>query len=139
MELRTRKRKDGINTVLMNERGASWTASGFGGSGSFGMIRDRAKIAHTEEGEDGQRPKHLHDARGTFYTLLLTECELSDEGAARIMAWSPNRVARIRSTYVDTAAVVISLSERMRAKQSSGEARNGGKPVERVKGIEPSS
>lgn len=127
-ELRTRKRKEGVNTVLVNERGASWTAAGFGGSGSFGMVRDKAKIVHVEEGDDGQpveRRKHLHDVRGTFCTLLLTECELTDEDAARIMAWSPARVARIRSTYVDSAAVVISLAERMRAKhgakQSGGE------------------
>jgi integrase len=118
-ELRTRKRKEGVNTVLVNERGASWTAAGFGGSGSFGMVRDKAKIVHIEDGDDGQpveRRKHLHDVRGTFCTLLLTECELTDEDAARIMAWSPARVARIRSTYVDSAAVVISLAARMRAK-----------------------
>lgn len=127
-ELRTRKRKEGVNTVLVNERGASWTAAGFGGSGSFGKARDKANIVHVEEGEDGQpveRRKHLHDVRGTFCTLLLTECELTDEDAARIMAWSPARVAKIRSTYVDSAAVVISLAERMRAKH--GAKQSGGK------------
>jgi integrase len=128
-ELRTRKRKEGVNTVLVNERGASWTAAGFGGSGSFGMIRDKANIVHIDEGANGEpieRKKHLHDLRGTFCTILLTECQLSDEDAARIMAWSPARVARIRSTYVDSAAVVISLAERMQAKhgakQSGGQA-----------------
>ncbi len=123
-ELRTRKRKDGVNTVLVNERGASWTAVGFGGSGSFGIVRNKAKTVHIKAGDDGQpveRRKYLHDARGTFRTLLLTECELTDEDAATIMAWSPARVARIRSTYVDTAAAVISFAERMRAKQSSAE------------------
>jgi integrase len=127
-ELRGRNRKDGVNTVLVNERGAAWTAAGFGGSGSFGKIRDAANIVHVEEGDDGQpieRRKHLHDVRGTFCTLLLTECELTDEDAARIMAWSPARVAKIRSTYVDNAAVVISLAERMRAKR--GAKQLGGK------------
>lgn len=127
-ELRTRKRKEGVNTVLVNARGAPWTAAGFGGSGSFGMIRDKAKIVHIEEDSDGQqveRKKHLHDVRGTFVTTLLTECELTDEDAARIMAWSPARVGRIRGTYVDSAAVVISLAERMRAKQRAKQpARN---------------
>ncbi|MHA6722103.1 tyrosine-type recombinase/integrase [Sphingomonas sp. RS2018] len=121
-ELRTRKRKEGVNTVLVNERGASWTAAGFGGSGSFGKVRDAANIVHIEEGDDGlpmERRKHLHDVRGTFCTLLLTECELTDEDAARIMAWSPGRVAKIRNTYVDSAAVVISLAERMRAKHEA--------------------
>lgn len=126
-ELRTRKRKEGVNTVLVNERGASWTAAGFGGSGSFGMIRDRANIVHIDEGPDGQpieRKKHLHDVRGTFCTILLTEWGLTDEDAARIMAWSPARVGKIRSTYVDSAAVVISLAERMRAKH--GAKQSGG-------------
>lgn len=121
-ELRTRKRKEGVNTVLVNERGASWTAAGFSGSGSFGMVRDKANIVHIEDGDDGRpvaRRKHLHDVRGTFCTLLLTECELTDEDAARIMAWSPARVAKIRSTYVDNEAVVISLAERIRAKHGA--------------------
>ena len=121
-ELRTRHRKEGVNTVLVNERGASWTAAGFGGSGSFGKVRDAANIVHVEEGDDGQpveRRKHLHDVRGTFCTLLLTECELTDEDAARIMAWSPARVAKIRSTYVDSARVVVALAERMRAKHGA--------------------
>jgi integrase len=128
-ELRTRKRKEGVKTVLVNERGASWTAAGFSGSGSFGLIRDRANIVHTDEDADGQpilRKKHLHDVRGTFCTILLTECELTDEDAARIMAWSPARVAKIRSTYVDSAAVVISLAERMRAKQGAKQTRGQG-------------
>lgn len=44
---------------------------------------------------------------------------------AQFMAWSPARVAKIRSTYVDSAAVVISLAERMRAKH--GAKQSGGK------------
>ena len=132
-ELRTRKRKEGVNTVLVNERGASWTAAGFGGSGSFGKVRDAAKIVHVEEGDDGQpveRRKHLHDVRGTFCTLLLTECELTDEEAARVMAWSPARIAKIRDTYIDSADVVISLAERMRANTEQNNlalrGKNGG-------------
>lgn len=127
-ELRTRKRRDGVNTVLVNESGRSWTRGGFGGSGSFGKARDIAHIVHVDEDDDGnriERKKHLHDVRGTFCTLLLTECELTDEDAARIMAWSPERVARIRSTYVDSAAVVISLAGRMRAKHEA--KHSGGK------------
>lgn len=127
-ELRTRKRKEGVNTVLVNERGRPWTPAGFGGSVSFGMVRDKAKIVHVEEGDDGEpveRPKHLHDVRGTFCTYLLTECELTDEDAAWIMGWSPARVGKIRSTYVDSAAVVISLAERMRAKHGAKQSNGG--------------
>ena len=117
-ELKTRPRKEGVETVLVNGRGRPWTGDGFGGS--FNEVRDKANIVHVDEGDNGEpveRRKHLHDVRGTFCTLLLTECDLTDDEAARIMAWSPARVAKIRSTYVDSAAVVLSLAERMRAKQ----------------------
>ena len=46
--------------------------------------------------EDGdERRKHRHDVRGTFCTMLLTEWDLTDEEAADIMGWSPERVAQI--------------------------------------------
>ena len=121
-ELRTRKRKEGVDTVLVNERGWPWTAAGFGGSGSFGKIRDEANVVHVEYDDEGQpieRRKHLHDLRGTFCTLLITEWEATDEEVARVMAWSPARVGKIRDTYVDSGAVVISLAQRMRAKHSA--------------------
>ena len=72
--------------MLVNARGSSWTPAGFGGSGSFGKIRDEANIVHAEESNHGQpveRKKHLHDVRGTFCTVLLTGCELTEEDAAR--------------------------------------------------------
>ena len=121
-ELRTRKRKEGVNTILVNERGASWTPQGFGGSGSFGMVRDLANIIHIEEDDDGQRierKKHLHDVRGTFCTHLLTEWQLTDEEAAMVMAWSPTKIAKIRDTYVESGRVVVALAERMRAKHGA--------------------
>jgi integrase len=116
-ELRTRFRKDGVNTVLVNSSGRSWTGDGFGGS--FNTVRDKANIVHVTEGDDGnplERRKHLHDVRGTFCTMLMTECELTDEEAAQIMGWSAQSVAKIRNTYVDNSAVVVSLAERMQAK-----------------------
>jgi integrase len=124
-QLRTRPRKPGVQTVLVNSHGRAWTEGGF--TGSFNLIRDKADIAHVEEGDDGQpvrRRKHLHDVRGTFCTLLLTECGLTDEEAAKIMAWSPTRVGRVRDLYVDSAAIVISLAERMRAKQKAKHSTN---------------
>lgn len=117
-ELRGRKRKEGVNTILVNESGRPWTAAGFGGSGSFGLVRDKAGIVHVDE-EGGERKKHLHDVRGTFCTLLLTECELTDREAADIMAWSPERVANIRKVYVDHARVVVAIAERMAAKRGA--------------------
>lgn len=115
-DLRSRKRDEGVNTVLVNSFGKPWSAMGFGGS--FGRIRDAVGIFHTEE--DGtRRTKHLHDVRGTFCTMLLAECELTDEQAAGIMAWSKERVGQIRRVYVDDARVVVALGERIAAKQKA--------------------
>lgn len=126
-ELRSRYRKDGVSTVLVNGRGRSWTDHGFGGS--FNAIRDRANIVHVTEGEDGnpvERRKHLHDLRGTFCTLLMTECSLTDDDVGKIMGWSAKSVAKIRNTYVDSAAVVVSLAERMQAKQRAKQSNAHG-------------
>lgn len=114
-ELRTRDRKEGVNTVLVNSFGKPWTGDGFGGS--FNRIRDLANIFHVEEGEE--RKKHLHDVRGTFCTMLLAECGLTDQEAAPIMAWSEKRIGRIRSVYVDGARVVVAIGERIAARQNA--------------------
>ncbi len=113
-DLRTRHRGEGVNTVLVNSFGKAWSVSGFGGS--FNRVRDAAGIIHQDE-EGGPRVKHLHDLRGTFCTLLLAECGLTDEEAAPIMAWSKERIARIRSVYVDDARVIVAIGQRIAAKQ----------------------
>lgn len=113
-ELRTRPREEGVNTVLVNSFGRPWSGDGFGGS--FNRVRDAAKIKHVTL-EKKVLKKRLHDVRGTFCTLLLVDCELTDEQAARIMAWSKEKVARIRSVYVDDARVVVAIGERIAAKQ----------------------
>lgn len=115
-ELRTRERGEGVNTVLVNSFGRAWSGDGFGGS--FNRIRDAAGIVHVEE--DGtERRKHLHDVRGTFCTMLLAECGLTDEEAAPIMAWSKEKIGRIRRVYVDDARVVVAIGERIAAKQKA--------------------
>lgn len=109
-EMKTRARDEGVNTVLVNSFGKPWSGDGFGGS--FNRIRDDADICHVTE--DGTRkPKHLHDVRGTFCTMLLAECELTDQQAAEIMAWSDKRVASIRRKYVDGAQVVMAIGQRI--------------------------
>lgn len=119
-ELRTRKRVDDCDTVLVNSFGRSWSGDGFGGS--FNRIRDAASISHVDE-EGNVRAKHLHDLRGTFCTMLLAECELTDEQAGNIMGWSKDRVAQIRKVYVDGSRVVVAIGERIaanaRAKQGA--------------------
>jgi integrase len=115
-DLRTRPRQEGVNTVLVSSRGTPWTGMGYGTS--FNRIRNLAGIVHKEEGE-ADRTKHLHDVRGTFCTLLLTECSLTDREAADIMAWSPERVGNIRKVYVDQSRVIVAIGKRMTAKHGA--------------------
>lgn len=124
-ELRTRPRREGVETVLVTNHGKPWSANGFGVA--FSAIKGEAGIVHVDE-EGNETPKHLHDVRGTFCTMLLTEWDLTDEEAAEIMGWSPARVAHIRRVYVDHKAVVVALGARIAAKQiakqSSGAVGN---------------
>lgn len=115
-ELRTRKRAEGVMTVLVNSFGRPWSGDGFGGS--FNRIRDAAGIVHREE-DGAERKKHLHDVRGTFCTMLLAECGLTDAEAAPIMAWSERRIGQIRRVYVDDARVVVAIGERISARQKA--------------------
>lgn len=118
-ELRTRKRLPGVETVLVNSHGKPWTGNSLGVS--FGRLRDAAGIVHIDD--DGvEHAMHMHDLRGTFCTMLLTEWALNDEDAADIMAWSPSRVARIRKVYVDQMRTVIALGARIAERQA---AKNG--------------
>ena len=118
-ELRGRHREKEVNTVLVNSYGRPWTASGFGGS--FNRIRDAAGIVHIDEHGD-KRTKHLHDVRGTFCTMLLADCELTDDQAAEIMGWSKERVGGIRKVYVDDSLVIMAIAERIAAKQKAKQA-----------------
>lgn len=111
-ELRTRTRAEGVDTVLVNSFGRSWTGDGYGGS--FNRIRDAAGIVHVDD-EGKARKKHLHDVRGTFCTMLIAEVQLTDEQVGSIMAWSKERVAHIRKVYVDDAQVVVAIGERIAA------------------------
>ena len=113
-ELRTRPRQAGVETLLVNSHGRSWSSDAL--SKRFGTIRDHAGIVHRGDPGQGEpdRAKHLHDLRGTFVTTLC-RAGLTDSEVAGIVAWSPGSVARIRQTYVDDAAVVVALSRRINA------------------------
>lgn len=121
-ELRTRDRQEGVDTVLVNSFGLPWSGDGLGGS--FNRIRDAAEIVHVDD-EGVERLKHLHDVRGTFCTMLLTEWELTDQEAADVMSWSAERVANIRKVYVDHTRVVVALAERIAAKQKAKQSSRG--------------
>lgn len=121
-DLRDRKRADGVDTVLVTHLGRPWSTNGFGCS--FSAIKKEAGIFHVDE-EGTATPKHLHDVRGSFCTMLLTEWGLTDEEAADIVGWSPTRVARIRKVYVDHLRVVVALGQRIAAKQFAKQAGGG--------------
>lgn len=110
VELKTRTRRAGVNTVLVNSFGQSWSGDGFGGS--FNRIRDAAGIAHVEPESGERKMKHLHDVRGTFCTKLIL-AKVTDQEAADIMGWSPDQVAGIRRVYVDQRRVVVAIGERI--------------------------
>lgn len=126
-ELRTRKRQPGVETVLVNSHGKPWTGNSLGVS--FGRLRDAAGIVHIDD-EGVEHALHMHDLRGTFCTMLLTEWELNDEDAADIMAWSPQRVARIRKVYVDQLRTVVAMGARIAERQAAKQfaKQTGGVP-----------
>ena len=121
-ELKTRPRKEGVETVLVNSRGQSWTGDGLGTS--FHDARSRANdgqgIWHVERdpktGREERIAKRLHDLRGTFATKLMTHPKrpLTDRDIASMMGWSEQQVGEIRKRYVDDRAIVVALAKRLR-------------------------
>lgn len=120
-ELRSRPRDTGVETVLVTRDGQAWTPDVF--TAAFNRVRNAANggagIVHKGNAglDEADRAKHLHDCRGTFVTKLCRAsaagARLTDREIADITAWSPDNVGRIRQTYVDDAAVVVALSERI--------------------------
>lgn len=112
-ELRALPREQGVRNVLVGTRGRPWKPESL----------TEAVIALSKQGnivqpsqpdlEIPERRKHLHDCRGTFVTHLC-RAGLTDEEIANICAWSVDSVSRIRRTYVDDAAVVVALTQRIR-------------------------
>jgi hypothetical protein len=105
------KRADGVTTVLVNSFDKPWSGDGFGGS--FGRVRDHAKIVHIDPDSGERREKHLHDVRVTFCTKLFI-AGLTDQEVAAIMAWSPSQVAGIRRSYVDQSHINVAKDRRLR-------------------------
>ncbi len=104
-ELRTRERRDGVDTVLVNSFGRPWTSGGLGNS----VTRTVKGVLHS----DG-RQKHLHDMRGTYATRLIL-AGLTDREAADVLGWSPERVGNIRKVYVDQHRVIVAIADRIDA------------------------
>lgn len=111
-ELRALPRAPGVDNVLVTSRGLPWKPDSMT-SGVIAIVKS-AGIAEPANIELGipERRKHLHDCRGTFVTHLC-RAGLTDEEIARIVAWSVESVSRIRRTYVDDAAIVVSIAKRI--------------------------
>lgn len=111
VELEMRLRETGVETLLVNSRGKSWTGDGFGGS--FNRIRDAANIVHIDSETGAKRLKHLHDVRGTFATHLIS-AGLVDAEVAEVMGWSVEKVYGIRRIYVDQSERIVAMGEKIR-------------------------
>jgi integrase len=104
-ELKSRYRKPGVETVLVNSKGHAWTGDGFGSS--FNRVRDAAGIVHIDSASGKTVNKHLHDVRGTYCLKLLTGGDLGESEISKIMGWPSRRVAAIRSMYVDQSDTMV--------------------------------
>lgn len=119
--LRTRPRSEGVETLLVTSKGKAWAPASL--TMTFNKVRDAANGGGgiVQSGnpalDEPDRKKHLHDCRGTFVTHLC-QTDLTNEEIGRIVAWAPDNVERVRRIYVDDAAVVIALAERIEAAQT---------------------
>lgn len=120
-ELKTRHRRVGVETVLVNSYGNKWTGDGLNSSFEDARAKANGKTGiwhverHPDTGEEERIAKRIHDFRGTFATVLLTlpGKRLTDEEVADMMGWDPKNVGAIRKRYVDDSAVVVALGRRI--------------------------
>jgi len=109
-ELKARRRQDGVQTVLVDDEGARWSPDRL--TKAVNRVRDILDIVFIDAETGVRRKKHLHDARGTFVTKLITSKPCTDQEVADVMGWSPQQVSHIRRVYVDQAAVVVAIGGR---------------------------
>ena len=110
-ELRLRKRRENVRTVLVDGTGAPWTPDRL--TKAVGRIRDELNIAYVDRETGARRKKHLHDARGTYATQLMMATDLTDAEIASMMGWTPDETSRIRHVYVDQTKAIVALAERI--------------------------
>lgn len=110
-ELEGRHRGDGVETVLVDKTGKSWSSNRL--SKAVAAVRDLAGIVHIDLETRKHRAIHLHDARGTFATkLMLSTTDLTNQDVADLMGWSIENVSSIRQVYVDQTARIVALAKR---------------------------
>lgn len=80
--------------MLVDERGEPWNLDRL--TKAVAKVRDHAGIVHLDPETGKERKKHLHDARGTFATKLMTVGGLGRNSAPakRNCSRSPKPVRR---------------------------------------------
>ena len=107
-ELRERHRSPGVDTVLVNGFGQSWSGVSFGKW--FSRLRDAAEIFYQDE--DGNRcRKHLDDLRATYCLELIANSGSTDREIAKIMGWKTAKVSKLRQRYGTPLLSEASASE----------------------------
>lgn len=96
--------------VLLNSRGKPWTADGL--ENRIGKAKGKAGVK-----------KRLHDARGTFATRLRLAGLTRDEIAA-VMGWEVERIERLLTRYVDQAAFVKRIADKLNGNKGGQDAPN---------------
>jgi integrase len=107
-------RNHGATTILVDDAGHPWDGDRL--TKAVERLRNKLSIVHISKA-DGRKPvrraKTLHDLRGTFATKLVLLGH-SDADIADVMGWAPEKVRRIRNTYVPQGMKAQAMAARMR-------------------------
>lgn len=120
------EKKDGVKRlhVFLNSRGKAWTPDGL--STQVHKARDvggpvDANGKPTAIADEEGRPKHLHDARGTFITNMKIQMpDVTNAELAKMTGWSEDDVERVADLYVDHDRVALAWLERLKRRAAKG-------------------
>lgn len=114
------EKKDGAKRlhVFLNSRGKPWTPDGLttqvNKARNVGGPPDQQGRPTPIVDANG-RPKHLHDARGTFITTMKADMpNLTNADLAKMTGWSEDGVERIVDLYVDHDRVALAWLDRLK-------------------------
>lgn len=120
------EKKDGAKRlhVFLNSRGKAWTPDGL--STQVHKARDiggpvDANGKPTAIVDEEGRPKHLHDARGTFITNMKIQMpDVTNSELAKMTGWSEADVERVADLYVDHDRIALAWLKRMSRRAAKG-------------------
>lgn len=99
-ELKGRRRKPGVETLLVSAKGEARSAPGL--TAHFDRTRESL----------GLPAKRLHDCRGSYVTHLRLH-GFSNEEIAKRVGWSTAQVDRLLTIYSDETRVVLEMGKRL--------------------------